>query len=149
MPFEQRKNHQMHSSLLDQHISYHRSHDCCSKNIRPTEIWSTQRGTNDGVIDVSNYTGIHNALMCSTPRQPYFKMCIDAISKQIKEKKEEIAKDLESLEKKKKNLEVKLNEIGTVDSEKSEAKKIQKEKDEISDKIAKLEDTKSKLEAPR
>lgn len=36
--------------------------------------------------DVSNYTGIHNALMCSTPRQPYFKMCVDAISKQIKEK---------------------------------------------------------------
>jgi hypothetical protein len=67
--------------------------------------------------------------------------------KQIKEKKEEIAKDLESLEKKKKNLEVKLNEIGTVDSEKSEAKKIQKEKEEITDKIAKLEDTKTKLEA--
>jgi hypothetical protein len=67
--------------------------------------------------------------------------------KQIKEKKEEITKDIESLEKKKKNLEVKLNEIGTVESEKSEAKKLQKEKEEISDKISKLEDTKSKLEA--
>ncbi len=67
--------------------------------------------------------------------------------KQIKEKKEEIAKDLESLEKKKKNLEVKLNEIGTVDSEKSEAKKLQKEKEDINDKIAKLEDTKTKLDA--
>jgi mannosyltransferase OCH1-like enzyme len=29
------------------------------------------------------YIGVHNALMCSTPLQPYFKMCIDAISERI------------------------------------------------------------------
>lgn len=43
---------------------------------------------NDCLDDCKNakyYIGIHNALMCTTPKQPYFKMSIDAISSQIRE----------------------------------------------------------------
>jgi hypothetical protein len=66
--------------------------------------------------------------------------------KLIKEKKDEISKDLESLEKKKKNLEVKLNDIGSGEAGKVEVTKLKKEKEEIEGKIANLKEQKSELD---